>query len=623
LLVNQILTSSSTKKSILHDCFIVENFKYPLLLGLDALEKFNAKVDFGKRKLTIPGCHPIPFYNSRAEENAVIKPDEEIFLQPRSGMIKIVPPPIVQESSSEIATPLETDTVLETFDMEEFAQDQLQDSYFGPIINYIRNKTLPNKEEDAKRIILEASHFDIVDGLLYRFYSPPAHQRPQLYPQLALPYGYRAHVLESLHKDPLSGHLGFAKTFSKIQKRFFWPHYAADTRHWIASCNACVTKKTPRSPQAGLLQPIVTTRPFEILAVDITGPFPTTRNGNRYIVVFGDHFTKWMEAFPLPSVKASDIIKLLVTEIIPRHGLPQQLLSDRGSQFVSQLVSALCKELGITKLNTSAYHPQCDGLVERFNHTLIEMLSHYVDEHQSDWDSFIPFCLFAYRTAKHESTQESPFFLLYGREPILPIDFTLGTSPTTTNGPDSKEQLLDNINEAQQVAQTYLERQRQRQIEYYNDRRREVSYEPGQKVWLYTPNLKKGLSKKLLHPWHGPYTIDSQLSPVNYRLKDTNNRRFNQIVHVARLKPFVDPLHRPEQSVDLPETDQFDLDQESLDISGRAEFPGRHLSPGRVMLPDDLPTDPLLHLLAPQVHLLALQFRLLVHLVTQLRLLVT
>lgn len=137
-----------------------------------------------------------------------------------------------------------------------------------------------------------------------------------------------------------------------------------------------------------------------------------------------------------------------------------------------------------------------------------------------------------------------------------------------------------------------MERQRQRQIEHYNDRRREVSYEPGQKVWLYAPNLKKGLSKKLLHPWHGPYTIDSQLSPVNYRLKDTNYRRFTQIVHVARLKPFVDPLHRPEQSVDLPETDQFDLDQESLDISGRAEFPGRHLSPGRVMLPDDLPTDP-------------------------------
>ena len=136
--------------------------------------------------------------------------------------------------------------------------------------------------------------------------------------------------------------------------------------------------------------------------------------------MFIDYLTKWVEAFAVADQTAETIARLFVEGVVCRHGAPQELLSDRGANFLSDLVSEVCKLFDVKKLNTSGYHQQTNGLCERFNSTLIQMLAKAGDRFGQDWDKHLPYVLYAYRVSVQDSTKESPFFLLYGRDPTLP-----------------------------------------------------------------------------------------------------------------------------------------------------------------------------------------------------------
>ena len=187
---------------------------------------------------------------------------------------------------------------------------------------------------------------------------------------------------------------------------------------WSRACLTCATRQPGRAFKPPLT-PIPVGGAFDRLGVDVI-QFPRSKNGNRYAVVFVDYLTKWPEVFAVADQTAHTIAQLLVEQIISRHGVPAELLSDRGANFVSGLIKEVCQILGIKRLNTTAYHPQTDGLVERFNRTLTAMLSKVVEKSGKDWDMKSPYVLFAYRTSMQESTKESPFFLMYGRDPRLP-----------------------------------------------------------------------------------------------------------------------------------------------------------------------------------------------------------
>lgn len=152
------------------------------------------------------------------------------------------------------------------------------------------------------------------------------------------------------------------------------------------------------------------------------GELPRIENGNRYILVICDYFTKWVEAFAMPNMETVTIARLLVQEVLTRFGIPSSLHSDQGKQFEGNIFTEMCKVLNIKKTRTSPYHPQCNGLVERFNKTLITMLRSLVDEHQSDWDELLPYVIMAYRSVEQESTGFSPNYLMLGREVRTPLD---------------------------------------------------------------------------------------------------------------------------------------------------------------------------------------------------------
>ena len=159
--------------------------------------------------------------------------------------------------------------------------------------------------------------------------------------------------------------------------------------------------------------PIITT-PFHRIAMDIVGPLPRTRSGNKYVLTICDYATKYPEAIPLPSIEAERIAKELVI-VFSRMGIPKEILTDQGTKFMSTLLQEVYQLLNITPIRTSPYHPQTNGLVERLNGTLKSMIKKFTSKSQKDWDECLPYFLFAYREAVKESTGFAPFELLYGR----------------------------------------------------------------------------------------------------------------------------------------------------------------------------------------------------------------
>ena len=166
------------------------------------------------------------------------------------------------------------------------------------------------------------------------------------------------------------------------------------------------------------LHPIPVSRPFQIVGVDIL-ELPATDRGNKYVWVFQDFRTKWPFAFPMPDQKAKRIAEVLVNEVVPVFGVPEALLSDRGTNLLSHLMLDVCRLLGIKKLNTTAHHPQCHGMVERFNRTIKTMLRKHAAKFGSQWDRYISGALWAYRTG------EKPSFLLLGTDCRTPTEAAL------------------------------------------------------------------------------------------------------------------------------------------------------------------------------------------------------
>ena len=163
------------------------------------------------------------------------------------------------------------------------------------------------------------------------------------------------------------------------------------------------------------MQIVETGFPMERIAMVIICELPVTSGGNKHILVIGDYYTKWTECFAMPNMEANTVAKHLIEELIVRFGTPYMIHTDQGVQFESNLFREVCRLLQIQKTRTTPYHHQSDGMVERNNRTILTMLSAFVDEHQHNWDEHLPYISMAYRAAEHETTGNSPNYMMLGR----------------------------------------------------------------------------------------------------------------------------------------------------------------------------------------------------------------
>ena len=281
---------------------------------------------------------------------------------------------------------------------------------------------------------------------------------------------------------------------------------------------------------------------IECVGVDILGPLPlTARHRYQYIIVFIDHFTNWVEAAPLARIDARTCAQTFLTLICNRYGPPRRLLSDRGSAFLSSLAAEVNLIMDVKKLNTTAYHPQTNGKVERFNNTLVKMLAMYVSMKQKDWDEFIPFALFAYNTSRHELNRFSPYYMLFGREPHYMTEAMIRTDSDTFLSVGSwPRKIIRKIRRAHQIA----ERNQRVMANQYLVRSLAApppTFEPGDLVLVKYMVTSAAGSTKFQPQWHGPYRVLERVAPVTYRIglpSRNKSRTLSYILHVNRLKRF-------------------------------------------------------------------------------------
>ena len=380
---------------------------------------------------------------------------------------------------------------------------------------------------------------------------------------------FRRGVLRQAHDGCTGVHLGQVRTFKKIQ-RIYWVGYRRIVELWVNSCSKCQARKLPKQKPRAALRLAPVGAPFERIAMDILGPLPLTHNGNRYVLVIMDYFTKWAEAYALPNQQAETIANVLVTEFICRYGIPLQIHSDQGTNFESNLFHHLCSLLGIDKTRTTAYHPQSDGLVERFNRTLETMISMYCRADQTDWDIHLPFVLMAYRASQQETTGATPNSLIFGREVCLPLDILAGRTPDApVLDPRSYAmQVHKKLESAFQMARQHSSGEQRRQKRLYDARLHGSPYKVGDTVWLYCPERHVGLSPKLRSHWKGPCTVLKKYSEANYLVKVPTASKQRQVVHYDRLKPCVQrDVAKPGQPTGLHASGGDVPQQEELRIS--------------------------------------------------------
>jgi hypothetical protein len=417
-------------------------------------------------------------------------------------------------------------------------------------------RPLPQDQGVRRWVQLKHEEHRVVSGVLYHLWTTPREEERQ---QLVVPERLRGALLHMVHDDPLAGaHLGPDKAYGKLRDRYWWKGMYRDVHEYCRACTACGSGKgsVDHADFANIPLPAA---PFQLVGVDFVGPLPTTGSGNSYILAFSDYLTRWSEAFAVRAADANTAAQVMMEEVVTRHGYPRTLLSDRGSHFCNGVIKRLVELGGTAHVTTPAYRPEMNGLTERFNGTLKGMLKMFVNAAQTDWDRYLPFVLFAYRTAYQSSIRCTPFGMLYGREAELPLDtLLLEPSKEFEDPSDYRNALEVGLKRIYTQARGELDRvHKAREIVQARKRdngRVERVYKLGERVWVHSqPRTEGGRAAAFKHPYKGPYEVVAAEGKKTWRLKalgpgrSGNELHDHPVVHAQRLKPYYPRPEDPEE----------------------------------------------------------------------------
>lgn len=378
-----------------------------------------------------------------------------------------------------------------------------------------------------------------------------------------VPRSMRNEVMKLNHDAPSAGHFGIDKTVERVTRTYYWPGIWQTVRRYIGECEMCQRNKAERHPPYGQLQPIPTLRkPWETITMDFIVKLPKSKepgNDTVYdaILPITDKLTKYAYFIPFKeSTNAPDTAHVVMRNVFSNHGTPKEIITDRDPKFTSKFWTTMMEKLGVDHKLSTAYHPQTDGQTERLNQTLEQYLRNYVNYDQKNWAELLPIAQYAYNSAKHTTTGMSPFFANYGMEP----DITQAPIECTTKAPEAEERVK---------RLTILHEQLQRDIEFYGEkmkkhydlgRQEAPAFREGEKVFLLRRNIKtKRPSEKLEHRKLGPFKIESQVSPVNYRLTLPKTMKVYPVFHVALLEKA--PQNAKEKKTEVEEEQEYEVEE--------------------------------------------------------------
>ena len=401
------------------------------------------------------------------------------------------------EEDVELVAPVtieETEQWSSTFLKEEQSMDPEISEFRELLMQYPDRKPfwseLEGLYESTKILWTMWTEFQVNEGVLYRVTTDSVTKEERR--QLVVPVALRNRLIKMVHEGMTGGHAGITRTKDQVRRRAYWPGWTKSVELYVKACDPCAKYHRGKAPKQGQLHPMLASRPFETIGIDVTGPHPKSANGFVYILTIVDHFSKFAFAYPMRNQEAQTVAKLLLENVIWLLGVPDRILTDQGPNFESQRFRELCKSLGVEKIRTSPYEASTNGITERFHLTLNAMLAKCVRENQRDWDRWLQPVMAAYRSSRHTSTSMTPNFVIFGRENVMPADLVLcnaGSLPSSENSPvEYVAAQQDEFRIAYQLVRDHLKVAAQKRKAYYDANVRTRQFSVGDPVWYFLPS---------------------------------------------------------------------------------------------------------------------------------------
>ena len=436
---------------------------------------------------------------------------------------------VVKESTLHTPAPNWCSTLL----VSDIRDKQREDPDLILAVNWVFNETVPTQAELAMSSTVARFYWsnrnllsEKNEIIYYRWIEDTSSRD-----LIIVPRALKEVVLSGCHDEITAGHFSSRKTLSRIRQNYFWKNMSQDCSLYVHSCVNCSTQKkanlTARAPlinyQAG--------NPLDRVHIDILGPFPISRSGNRYVLMLIDQFTRWLEAYPLPDQTAEQVARVVVDQFIARFGSPLYIHSDQGRNFGSDLFGSVCELLDIVKTRTTPTHPASNGQVERYNTILLALIRCHIDGASDKWDEAVPLLAGAIRSMQNRHTGMTANMLMLGREVRRPISLAYSFNELVPQSCPHEyvKELLKNFHEVHHLASDKLKTAMKIQKQAYDTKIREADL-----VYRRNLLLKKGDSRKLAPPWVGPFLVVQQLSEVTYK---GQGKRRSFVLHHNILRP--------------------------------------------------------------------------------------
>jgi Reverse transcriptase (RNA-dependent DNA polymerase)/RNase H-like domain found in reverse transcriptase/Integrase zinc binding domain/Chromo (CHRromatin Organisation MOdifier) domain/Integrase core domain/Retroviral aspartyl protease len=436
----------------------------------------------------------------------------------------------------------------------EIAQNLTTDENIGMYLQYLKDPDLPR----SKKVDEALEHYHMEQDIVFcnnRIYVPNND-------------ALRLQLCRQTHDCPTAGHYGRKKTLDLLTRDYSWPGMSNMVREYVRTCETCSRNKTPRHRPYGPLHPLpIPKGPWTSVSMDFIVELPNSK-GHDAVIVFVDRMTK-MAHFIATTTKATakDLADLFFQYVFSRHGLPEDVISDRGPQFTSRFWKRLLKLCGIERNLSTAFHPQSDGQTERVNQVLEQYLRIYCNYQQDDWTALLPLAEFTYNNTQHSSTETSPFYANYGYHPRHQM------SILRTKINPAAESYTERIHAVQKDLQINLQKAQETQKKYYDKYIQQgPGFTVGDKAWLIRKNIKTTRpSRKLDYRRFGPYRIVEIVghSKQAYKLDLPATMQIHPVFHVSLLEPYnkntiPGRTQAPPPAIEIENSEEWEV-QEILD----------------------------------------------------------
>lgn len=423
----------------------------------------------------------------------------------------------------------------------------MEESHIKALKQYLQDLVIPEDiNDDIKKFLNNrAKDFTLVNNVLFQLNQETCRHRKVLNKEEAINAVYVA------HQSPYGGHLAYSNTLNKATNLYYWPNMTKDIMTYVKECPRC-QRFGPKVLNERLHPIAVKTTPFDQIEIDVNH-LPISSDGSRYVIAAICTLTKYVELKPIKYQTTAEIALFIYERIICAHATPSVIITDNGKPMISEMIQHVCRQFSIVHKTGSPYNSQSQGLVERLNRTLNQVLRRREDIEKKDWHAYLPAAQFSYNTLKQAATKQTPFYLLYGYDAKTPFD-VVHRLPTSEVGMEEllKQRVNRQINLLSIIRKLSIKRieisqrqQRDRIDKKLLNRKRELKprFKLGDLVEVFNSFTHTSWSGKLLDKWTGLFTVIRVLKKGSYMIeaRKHNGTVVQKIVHGNRLQKYVIP----------------------------------------------------------------------------------